>query len=213
MSALAAATSSSPPSLIVPPSALPPTAVRPLTGVEDLIVFYHLTRSYRKYAQSSLPSTFEHLIANVPGPSLYTSSPSSPTALVPVTSKETLLMPLSYQAMPPPLQVRPLNDEHIRGVLAMREVGELGLVGAEMREKEERVRRLHEEERARREEKKSKKTDKRKRKTSATAADDAVKRVSACSASPHPTSLEGRAQSTHPPLSLWSVSCAAAVCR
>ena len=173
--------------------------------MEDLIVFYHLTRSYRKYAQTTLPATLEHLIAHVPGPSLYTPSPSSPTGLVPVTSKETLLQPLSYHAMPPPLQVRPLNAEHVRGVLTMREVGELGLVGSEMRAKEERLSRLQEEERVKREEKKSKKTE-RKRRQSTHAADDPAKRVSCILYSVSPNACSER------PLTSCPVVCPLLIC-
>ena len=169
-------------------------AVRPLTGVEDLIIFFGLTKAYRKYVQLPVPSTFEHLIADLPGPSLYgpsaspptksasSSSPSSSAQLVAIAAKETLLVPLSYSSMPPPLQVRALTAVQAERVLSLSEEGELGLVSAELRAKEERLSRLAEERRAKKDERKTKRSDK-KRKQSVTAAhsqphaDEAVKRV------------------------------------
>ena len=149
-------------------------SVRPLTGYEDLILFYSLTKSYKKYVALPIPSTFEHLIAHLPGPSLYTTAPPSlsPSTtsplLIPITSKDTLLMPLSYHSMPLPLQVRPISAELAQGVLAMREVGELGLVQAELKGKEERRQRWTAERRAAKEEKVKKKSDKKRKQSGTT---------------------------------------------
>ena len=135
----------------------PPT-VRPLTGIEDLTVYYGLTKTYKRYARDT-PTTYEHLITHIPGPSLYshTSSTNSSTA-APVTDSATLLLPLSYPpTLPPPLQPQPIPQHQLTAVLTFHTPHELNIVRAELAEKEERLRWLAEDRARRKLDKKSKK--------------------------------------------------------
>ena len=151
-----------------PTSASTPPTVRPLTGVEDLFVFYGLTRTYKRYVRDT-PSTYEHLIAHIPGPLLYhptaphppTSQPTPPSH---VSDKATLLLPLSYPpTLPPPLHVRPVTQQQADAVLTFSVAGELGVVREEMRGKAERQRWMDEERSRRRLDKRSKKGEKKRK--------------------------------------------------
>ena len=138
-------------------------------------MFYSLTKSYRRYAHRT-PQTYDHLIAHLPGPSLL---------LAPAAEQDSLLLPLSYAAMPPPLQLRPLTTAQTERVLRFRQRGELGLVSAELQEKETRLRALEEERRSRKLEKRSKKEDRKRRQQQMQtqgdgAGDDSNKRVTHC---------------------------------
>ena len=131
-------------------------AYRPLTGVEDLTVFYGLTKTYKRYARDT-PPTYEHLVAHIPGPPLFTSTSAH------VADKSTLLLPLSYPPqLPEPLAVRAVTQRQAESVLTFSVGGELGVVRAEMAGRAERVQRIAEERNRRRQEKKGKKGEKRK---------------------------------------------------
>lgn len=144
-------------------SSAAPTRFRPLTGIEDLTVFYGLTRTYKRYARDT-PPTYEHLIAHIPGPALYThntaqhNNTSAPTPPTHVSDKATLLTPLVYPpTLPPPLSVRPLTPHQLASTLTFAAAGALGVVAAEVASKEARQRAVEEERTRRRMDKKSKK--------------------------------------------------------
>ena len=146
------------------PTLTPPT-FRPLTGVEDLTVFYGLTKTYKRYARDT-PPTYEHLIAHIPGPPLYTHTATTPPTAPPthVTAKATLLLPLSYPpTLPPPLQLRPVTQHQADTVLTFTLPGELGVVRDEMRGKAERLQRMAEERNRRKLDKRSKKGEKKRK--------------------------------------------------